>query len=65
MQSIDAIEQRLIELCAEACLEVDAGLRDPPPLAPCLLALFRGEGAEILLEARVAAVGPVKLAVAP
>jgi len=64
VQSVDAIEQRLIELTAEARLELHPGLRDPPPLAPRLLALFRGEGGEILLEARVAAIGPVKLAVA-
>src|SRR5262249_2760414 len=31
VESVDAIEQGLIELPAQARLEVDPGLRDPPP----------------------------------
>ena len=65
MKSIDAVEQTRLELAAEARLEADAGLGDAPALAPRLLALLRREGVEIGVEAGVAVVGPVKLAVPP
>src|ERR1700730_1883616 len=64
VQGIDALEERLIELPAEACLEVHARIRDAAALATRLLALLGGEGAQIVIEARVTAIGPVKLAVA-
>ena len=54
-----------VELVAEARLEAHAGLFHPAALAPRLLALVRGEGLQVVLEARVAAVAPVELAVAP
>src|SRR3984893_6536931 len=64
VQGIDAVEEWLVELAAEARLEADAGIRDAAALATRLLALLGGEGAQIVIEARVTAIGPVKLAVA-
>src|ERR1700738_3604799 len=64
VQGIDAFEERLVELAAEARLEAHAGIRDAAALATRLLALLGGEGAQIVIEARVTAIGPVKLAVA-
>src|ERR1700724_1638043 len=64
VQGIDAGEERLVELAAEACLEAHAGIRDAAALATRLLALLGGEGAQIVIEARVTAIAPVKLAVA-
>src|SRR6202048_1636370 len=64
VQGIDAFEERLVELAAEARLEAHAGIRDAAALATRLLALLGGEGAQIVIEARVTAIGPAKLAVA-
>src|ERR1700732_2022740 len=64
VQVIDAVEERLVELAAEARLEAHARLRDAAALATRLLALLGGEGAQVVIEARVTAIGPVKLAVA-
>src|SRR6266550_3972669 len=65
VQGVDALEEPLVELAPEARLEAHARLRDAAALAPSLLALLRREGGEVVIEARVAAVAPVKLAVAP
>src|SRR5207244_6652385 len=65
VQGVDALEEPLVELAPEARLEAHARLRDAAALAPRLLALLRREGGEVVIEARVAAVAPVKLAVAP
>ncbi len=64
VQVIDAVEERLVELAAEARLEAHARIRDAAALATRLLALLGGEGAQIVIETRVTAIGPVKLAVA-
>src|SRR5262249_166660 len=63
VQGIDAIEQRFSELTARARLEIPPRLGDAAAFAPRLLALFGGEGGEIVLEARVAAIGPVELTI--
>src|SRR5204862_282620 len=65
VQGVDALEELFVELAPEARLEAYARLRDAAALAPRLLALLRREGGEVVIEARVAAVAPVKLAVAP
>src|SRR2546423_1125285 len=64
VQVIDTVEERLVELAAEAGLEAHARVRDAAALAPRLLALLGGEGAPGVIEARVTAIAPVKLAVA-
>ena len=64
MQRVHAIEEPLVEIAPEAGLEADAALGDPAALAARLLALLGGEACEVVLKARVAAIGPVKLAVA-
>src|SRR2546430_17435215 len=55
---------RSVELAAEARLEAHARIRDAAALATRLLALLGGEGAKGVIEARVTAIAPVKLAVA-
>src|SRR5262249_30623207 len=59
------LEERAVELAAEARLEAYAALGHAAPFASRLLALLGGEGLEGVVEARVAAVAPVGLAVAP
>src|SRR6185437_7150234 len=65
VKGVNGVEEALVEICAEAGLEADAGLGHPAALAPGFLALLGRESLEIGLEARVAAVGPMKLAIAP
>jgi hypothetical protein len=64
VKGVHRIQGALIEVGAHERLEMNAGLGDPAALAPGFFALLGGEGLEIGLEARVAAVGPVELAVA-
>src|SRR6185437_7078278 len=65
VKGVNPVEQVLVEVAAETGLEADPGLGHAPALAPRLLALLRREGLEIGLEARVATIAPVELAVAP
>ncbi len=51
VQVIDAVEEALVEVAAEARLEADSGLGHAAALAPRLLALLRREGLEVVLEA--------------
>jgi hypothetical protein len=65
MQRVDAIEEPPVEVRAEAGLEADAAFGHAAALAPRLLALLGREACKVILEACVAAIGPMKLAVAP
>ena len=65
MKGVTLVEHALIELAAQAGFEVDPCLGDPPPLAAGFLALVRREGLEVRIEARIAAVRPMELAVTP
>src|SRR5438094_5559679 len=55
---------RLSRRAAAPRLEAHARIRDAAALATRLLALLGGEGAQVVIEARVTAIAPVKLAVA-
>ena len=65
MERVDAIEQRASRSLPSRVSKRDAGFGDAAPLAVGFLALLGGEGLEEGVEALVAAIGPVELAVAP
>src|SRR6185295_17354410 len=63
-ERVDAIEEPSIDVRAEPRVERDAGYGDAAALAACLLPLLGSEGFEEGIEARIAAIPPVELAVA-
>jgi hypothetical protein len=64
VKSVHRVQCLLVEIASHPRLEVNPGLSYSSPLALGFLAFLGGKGFQVRLEARIPAIGPVKLTVA-